>query len=52
MLLVQIFERERYPKNLKFVGMMQYDGDLQLPANYLVPPPEIENVGDWGWLRE
>lgn len=24
--------------------MMQYDGDLKLPANYLVPPPAIENV--------
>jgi 2,3-bisphosphoglycerate-independent phosphoglycerate mutase len=35
------FDRERLPANLKFVGMMQYDGDLKLPANYLVPPPEI-----------
>lgn len=25
--------------------MMQYDGDLKLPTNYLVPPPEIEKVG-------
>lgn len=24
--------------------MMQYDGDLKLPANYLVAPPLIENV--------
>lgn len=24
--------------------MMQYDGDLKLPANYLVPPPLINNV--------
>ncbi len=24
--------------------MMQYDGDLKLPANYLVPPPEISHV--------
>lgn len=38
------FDRKRYPKNLRFVGMMQYDGDLQLPKNYLVPPPEIQNV--------
>mmetsp|Transcript_20693 Transcript_20693/g.37063 ORF Transcript_20693/g.37063 Transcript_20693/m.37063 type:complete len:493 (-) Transcript_20693:423-1901(-) len=38
------FDRERYPKGLKFVGMMQYDGDLKLPANYLVPPPEINRV--------
>ena len=27
-------------QNLRFVGMMQYDGDLHLPANFLVPPPE------------
>lgn len=31
-------------QNLKFVGMMQYDGDLKLPANFLVPPPEIQHV--------
>lgn len=24
--------------------MMQYDGDLLLPANYLVPPPEIHKT--------
>eukprot|EP00878_Enallax_costatus_P000358 GHUV01000442.1.p1 GENE.GHUV01000442.1~~GHUV01000442.1.p1 ORF type:complete len:532 (+),score=190.31 GHUV01000442.1:68-1597(+) len=39
-----IFDRERYPKDLKFVGMMQYDGDLLLPANFLVPPPEIHKT--------
>eukprot|EP01024_Parvocaulis_polyphysoides_P033640 TRINITY_DN2987_c0_g2_i2.p1 TRINITY_DN2987_c0_g2~~TRINITY_DN2987_c0_g2_i2.p1 ORF type:complete len:454 (-),score=91.43 TRINITY_DN2987_c0_g2_i2:285-1646(-) len=38
------FDRIRYPKNLKFVGMMQYDGDLKLPANFLVPPPVINGV--------
>eukprot|EP01023_Acetabularia_acetabulum_P034930 TRINITY_DN3286_c0_g1_i5.p1 TRINITY_DN3286_c0_g1~~TRINITY_DN3286_c0_g1_i5.p1 ORF type:complete len:560 (+),score=123.28 TRINITY_DN3286_c0_g1_i5:81-1760(+) len=38
------FDRVRYPKNLKFVGMMQYDGDLKLPANFLVPPPVINGV--------
>lgn len=38
------FDRQRFPKGLKFVGMMQYDGDLHLPANYLVPPPAILNV--------
>lgn len=26
------------------MGMMQYDGDLLLPANYLVPPPEIHKT--------
>lgn len=34
----------RHPQGLRFVGMMQYDGDLKLPANYLVPPPEISHV--------
>jgi len=36
------FDRERMPKNLKFAGMMQYDGDLKLPTHFLVPPPEIK----------
>jgi hypothetical protein len=35
--------RERKP-DVKFVGIMQYDGDLKLPANYLVPPPVISQV--------
>lgn len=38
------FERERWPKDLKFVGMMQYDGDLLLPKHFLVPPPEIRGT--------
>lgn len=38
------FDRKRYPKNLKFAGMLQYDGDLKLPAKYLVPPPFIERT--------
>lgn len=28
----------------KFVGMMQYDGDLKLPARFLVPPPAIHGT--------
>ena len=28
----------------KFVGMMQYDGDLKLPAKFLVPPPAINGT--------
>lgn len=24
--------------------MMQYDGDLRLPTNFLVPPPAIDHV--------
>jgi hypothetical protein len=39
------FDRVQMPSNLRFVGMMQYDGDLKLPSNYLVPPPEITKVG-------
>ncbi|KAG6548579.1 hypothetical protein Mapa_010068 [Marchantia paleacea] len=37
------FDRKRYPK-VKFAGMMQYDGDLKLPKNYLVSPPLIERT--------
>ncbi|KAF5836413.1 phosphoglycerate mutase [Dunaliella salina] len=40
----KVFDRERVPENLKFAGMMQYDGDLGLPKNFLVPPPEIKKV--------
>ena len=29
------------PQNLRFVGLMQYDGDLKLPTHFLVPPPAI-----------
>ena len=34
------FDRERYPDVL-YSGMMEYDGDLHIPKNYLVQPPEI-----------
>ena len=34
------FDRVRWPQ-VKFAGLMQYDGDLKLPTNYLVPPPAI-----------
>ncbi|HSW68275.1 MAG TPA: 2,3-bisphosphoglycerate-independent phosphoglycerate mutase [Bacteroidales bacterium] len=37
------FDRQRVP-NVYFAGMMQYDGDLLIPKNYLVSPPEIENT--------
>lgn len=37
------FDRKRYPK-VRFSGIMQYDGDLKLPANFLVPPPVISRV--------
>lgn len=35
------FNRERRP-NVQFAGMMQYDGDLCIPTNYLVSPPHID----------
>ena len=34
------FDRVRFPK-VRFAGIMQYDGDLKLPTNFLVPPPAI-----------
>ena len=37
------FDRIRRPDVL-FAGMMQYDGDRELPANFLVPPPKIEGT--------
>ena len=37
------FERGPRPDVL-FAGMMQYDGDLKLPARFLVAPPEIEGT--------
>ena len=37
------FERKRFP-NVLFAGMMQYDGDLRLPNDYLVGPPLISNT--------
>jgi 2,3-bisphosphoglycerate-independent phosphoglycerate mutase len=35
------FDRVRLPDVL-FAGMMEYDGDLHIPKNYLVSPPQIE----------
>ena len=36
---------DRGPKlNVVFAGMLQYDGDLNLPNKYLVSPPEITNT--------
>ena len=37
------FDRERRP-DVVYAGMLQYDGDLQLPKLYLVSPPEIRNT--------
>jgi len=35
------FDRGRKP-DCRFVGMMEYDGDLHVPTHYLVEPPEID----------
>ncbi len=35
------FTRNDHP-NIFFAGMMQYDGDLQLPKHFLVAPPKIK----------
>ncbi|MDF2592804.1 MAG: hypothetical protein K0S75_2270 [Clostridia bacterium] len=37
------FDRVRYP-DVVYCGMLQYDGDLNLPVNYLVTPPDIKNT--------
>jgi 2,3-bisphosphoglycerate-independent phosphoglycerate mutase len=29
---------------VNFAGMMEYDGELHIPRNYLVPPPNIKNT--------
>ncbi len=36
------FDRIRFPK-IFFAGMMEYDGDLHIPKNFLVSPPEISH---------
>ncbi|KUO76952.1 MAG: 2,3-bisphosphoglycerate-independent phosphoglycerate mutase [Clostridia bacterium BRH_c25] len=37
------FDRGARPK-VVFCGMLQYDGDLKLPENFLVTPPDIKNT--------
>jgi 2,3-bisphosphoglycerate-independent phosphoglycerate mutase len=41
------FDRVRTPK-VTYAGMLQYDGDLKLPARFLVAPPAIRDTsGEW-----
>lgn len=42
----QVFDGfDRGPRpNVVYAGMLQYDGDLKLPARYLVEPPAIKNT--------
>ena len=37
------FDRGNYT-GVKFAGMLQYDGDLNIPEHYLVQPPVIKNT--------
>lgn len=37
------FDRRRMPE-VFYAGMMQYDGDAQIPPHYLVEPPAIDRV--------
>ena len=37
------FDRKRVPKVL-YAGMLEYDGDLQIPSRDLVNPPEMTNT--------
>ena len=39
----EAFDRVTRP-DVEFAGMMQYDGDLQVPAHFLVSPPAIEET--------
>ena len=38
-----VFDRGDY-KGVMFAGMLQYDADLQIPKEYLVEPPVIQNT--------
>ncbi len=41
------FDRVRRPR-VEYAGMMEYDGDLHVPARYLVTPPAIDRtVGEY-----
>lgn len=37
------FDRVRYP-HVMYAGMLQYDGDLKIPTNFLVNPPKIKHT--------
>ncbi|WP_320129057.1 2,3-bisphosphoglycerate-independent phosphoglycerate mutase [uncultured Sphaerochaeta sp.] len=37
------FDRKRRPA-VEYAGMMEYDGDLHVPAQYLVQPPSIDRT--------
>lgn len=37
------FDRKRHPK-VEYAGMMEYDGDLHVPKQFLVTPPAIDKT--------
>ncbi len=37
------FDRQRRP-DVKYAGMMQYDGDLMIPRRFLVAPPQLDRT--------
>ncbi|MHA1221330.1 MAG: 2,3-bisphosphoglycerate-independent phosphoglycerate mutase, partial [Candidatus Heimdallarchaeota archaeon] len=37
------FDREFYPKT-NYAGLLEYDGDKHVPKQYLVSPPDIQNI--------
>lgn len=37
------FDRKRVPK-VRYAGMMQYDGDADIPSKFLVSPPKIDKT--------
>jgi len=37
------FDRKRIP-DVEYAGMMEYDGDLHVPSQYLVTPPSIDRT--------
>lgn len=37
------FDRLRYPK-VEYAGLLEYDDEAHIPAQYLVPPPDIEHT--------
>ena len=39
----EYFDRGIVP-DVKYVGMLQYDGDSKIPENFLVEPPHIQNT--------
>lgn len=40
---LEAFDRGSVPR-VRYAGMMQYDGDLKLPARFLVEPPAIDRT--------